>query len=66
MTISVEPEIAEYLRSKRQVSATIEEAVREHQSRVLERTLEQAYREDAEEARRLDTEWRSADAEVVE
>lgn len=66
MTISVKEEVAEYLRSTGGVSSTVEEAVGEYRARALERELEDAYREGAEEAERLDAEWREADAEVDE
>jgi hypothetical protein len=66
MTISVDEEVAEYLRETRHVSSTIEEAVAEYRLRELERELEAAYREDAGEAAALDARWRGADAEVEE
>ena len=66
MTISIDQGVAEYLRSTGGVSSTVEEAVSEYRSRALVLELEQAYREDADEAERLDAEWRAADSEVEE
>ena len=66
MTISIDQGVAEYLRSTGGVSSTVEEAVSEYRSRALALELEQAYREDADEAERLDAEWRAADSEVEE
>jgi hypothetical protein len=66
LTISIAEDVADYLRSTPGVSSTIEEAVNEYRARALELQLEEAYREGAEEAARLDAEWREADAEVEE
>ena len=66
MTISIDESVADYLRSTGGVSSTVEEAVSEYRARALALELEQAYREDAEEAERLDAEWREADSEVEE
>ncbi|HVS01684.1 MAG TPA: hypothetical protein VMT16_02865 [Thermoanaerobaculia bacterium] len=65
LTISIDQEVADYLRSTDGVSSTVEEAVSEYRARALERELEQGYQEGAEEAERLDAEWRQADAEVA-
>jgi hypothetical protein len=61
MTVSIDPRVASYLRSTGGISATVEQAVNEHRSRALALELEQAYREGAGEAARLDAEWREAD-----
>ncbi len=66
LTISVTEELAEYLRSTPSVSSTIAEAVEAYRARELEAKLEKAYREDAAETEKLNREWESADAEVVE
>ena len=66
MTISIAEEVAEYLRSTPNVSSTIAEAVQAYRLRELEAELEEAYREDADEAERLNREWEAADSEVGE
>lgn len=64
MTISIDEEVAEYLRATDGVSSTIEEAVGKYRARLLEQELEGAYSEGAEEAEQLEAEWRVADTEV--
>ena len=66
ITVSVSEEVARYLRSTPNASATVAEAVTAYEARELEQQLEGAYREDAEEAERLNREWEQADAEVAE
>ena len=66
MTISVTEEVADYLRSTTNASAVVAEAVEVYRAQQLERQLEDAYREDAEEAEKLNLEWEAADAEVAE
>ena len=66
MTISIDEELAAYLRSTPSVSSTIAEAVEAYRARELEAELEEAYRQDAGEAERLSREWEQADAEVGE
>jgi hypothetical protein len=66
LTISIDPELAEYLRSTPSVSSTIAEAVAEYRARELEVELEAAYREDAAESERLNREWEPVDTEVCE
>ena len=66
LTISITQELADYLRSTPSVSATIAEAVEIYRTRELEAELEEAYREDAAEAERLNNEWAAADAEISE
>ena len=66
MTISVTDEVADYLRSGSNASATVAEAVQEYRARRLEEVLEDAYRQDASEAEKLNREWEDADAEVGE
>ena len=66
MTISVEEDLAAYLRSTPSVSSTISEAVDAYRVRELEAELAEAYREDAAEAERLCSEWEPADARVEE
>jgi len=66
LTISVDPATAEYIRSAPNASALVAEAVEEYRTRALERELEDAYREDAGESGRLNSEWEPADAEIAE
>lgn len=66
MTISLSEEVAGYLRSTSSISSTIAEAVSEYRARELERVLEEAYSDGAEEAAEIDREWSSADAELPE
>jgi hypothetical protein len=66
MTISIERELAEYVRTTPGISSTNAEAVELYRSRELEAQLEDAYRTDATESEHLDREWRSADAKVEE
>ena len=66
LTISVEPAIAEYIRSAPNASALVAEAVEEYRTRAFERELEEAYRADAGESARLNSVWASADAEIEE
>ena len=66
LTISIDEELAAYLRSTPSVSSTIAEAVEAYRTRELEAELAEAYREDAEEAERLSRQWEGADAEVEE
>lgn len=66
LTVSLPGEIADYLRSKPNVSAVVAEAVEEYRVRELEEQLEDAYRQDAEESGRIHEEWSSVDAEVTE
>lgn len=66
LTISLEPELAEYIRSSPNASALVAEAVEDYRNRALERELEDAYREDYEESARINAEWESADAEIEE
>lgn len=64
MTISLAADVAAYLRTTPSVSSTIAEAVEAYRAQELEERLEEAYRQDAAEADRLNSEWESADAEV--
>ena len=66
LTISVNRGIADYIRSAPNASMLVAEAVEEYRARSLERELEEAYREDADETARLNTEWESTDVEVPE
>ena len=65
LTISIEEDLAEYLRSTPSISSTISEAVEAYRARELEEELAAAYEEDSAEAERLNREWESADAEVA-
>jgi len=66
LTISVEPGLAEYIRSAPNASALVAEAVEQYRARALERELEDGYREDAGESARIDAEWAAADDEIEE
>ncbi len=66
MTISVEPDIATYLRSAPNVSLVVSEAVIQYRARELERQLDAAYQEDAKESEQLNHEWEAADAKINE
>ena len=66
LTISIDEELAEYLRSTASVSSTIAEAVQIYREQELEATLEEAYKQDSAEAERLDREWSGVDAELAE
>lgn len=64
MTISIERELAEYLRGTASVSSTVAEAVKAYRDRELEAELAEAYRQDAADAERLNRQWESADAAI--
>ncbi len=63
MTISLDEDLAEYLRDTPSVSSTISEAVQEYRARTLAQELAEAYQADAEEAEQLNELWRSVSAE---
>lgn len=64
MTISIDTELADYLRGTSSVSSTIAEAVEIYRTRELEQKLTWAYQKDAEESARIDSEWSAADSEL--
>lgn len=64
ITISIDEDLADYLRGTPSVSGTIAEAVEAYRAEELRTELEKAYREDASEAERLNDEWHAADSEV--
>jgi hypothetical protein len=64
MTISVDEEIAGYLREAPNASAVVAEAVEVYRAQKLEQRLEAAYQEDAAASEALNREWEPADAEV--
>jgi hypothetical protein len=66
MTVSLPEGLATYLRSTSNASSVVAEAVEIYRVRELEAELAAGYREDAEEAERLNLEWETADAEVEE
>ncbi len=66
MTVSLSEDLATYLRSTPNVSSTVAEAVVEYRTRELERELEAAYAEDADEAAELDREWTAIDSEIAD
>lgn len=66
MTVSLPEEVVDYLRSKLNVTSVVAEAVEEYRVGELQKELEAAYREDAEESERFHEEWASVDAEVTE
>ena len=62
LTISLNDDLAEYLRSTPNASRVVAEAVAEYRARELERELEKAYQEDAREAEELNRAWEPVDA----
>ena len=66
LTVSLDGELVEYLRSTPNASSVVAEAVSEYRARELEQRLEAAYEEDAEESEELNREWEGVDAEVDE
>ena len=64
LTISIDSELADYLRSTPSVSSTIAEAVTIYRNLELEQKLTQAYEEDAAESARLDNEWSATEEEL--
>lgn len=62
MTISLPDEVAVYLRSKRNASSIVAEAVVAYRTREQKAELENAYREGAKESEALNREWQNADA----
>lgn len=66
LTVSLPPELAEYLQSKPNVSAVVAEAVKAYRANELEARLSEAYLEDARESERLNRQWQHADAEISE
>jgi hypothetical protein len=64
LTISIDSELADYLRSTPSVSSTIAEAVEIYRTRELDQKLKQAYEEDAAESARIDSEWSAAESEL--
>jgi len=66
LTISIDTELAEYLRRTPSVSSTIAEAVEIYRARELEAALEEGYRDDADEAIQIHREWSDVDAELDE
>ena len=63
LTVSLPAEVAQYLRSTPNASAVVCEAIEAYRVRELERRLEQAYREGADETERIAREWEQVDAE---
>lgn len=66
LTISIDAELAEYLRSTQSVSSTIAEAVEVYRARELGAALEEGYRNDADEAKKIHRQWSEVDAELDE
>lgn len=66
LTISVPEALAGYLRSTPNASSVVAEAVEIYRARELEALLDDAYREDADEAEKLNLEWEPIDAEIEE
>ena len=64
MTISIDRELSEYLRSRSSVSSTIAEAVEIYRALELERSLADAYQKDAEEAEQINSDWSVTDSEL--
>ena len=64
ITVTLDPELADYLYELPNTSLAVSEAVREYRARQLEKELENAYREDHDESAEIAAEWAPADAEV--
>jgi hypothetical protein len=63
VTVSLPEEIAEYLQSTPNMSATVAEAVASYRDQRLERSLEEFYRAGAGESEDLNSEWEVVDAD---
>lgn len=66
LTVSLDEEVVEYLRSMPNASNVVAEAVSEYRARELEQQLEEAYQEDVEDSEALNREWERVDARVDE
>jgi hypothetical protein len=66
VTVSLPEELGTYLRRAPNASALVAEAVGRYRTEEARQELEAAYREDAEEAARINAEWEGADAEPSE
>ena len=66
LTISIDSDLANYLRRSPGVSSTIAEAVGTYRALEVEAKLEEGYREDRCESEQLNDEWESVDVEVEE
>ncbi len=66
MTVSIQPELAAFLRSTSNASAVVGEAVQQYRERAFQAELETAYRTDAREAARINQEWEAVDAGIDE
>jgi hypothetical protein len=66
ITVTVDTDLAEYLDAVPNTSAVVSEAIRDYRARLLEKQLEDAYREDSADNAELAAEWEPADAEVEE
>lgn len=66
ITVTVDEDVASFLDSAPNTSAVVCDAVREYRARRLEKDLENAYTEDADETAEIASKWEPADAEVDE
>ena len=66
ITVTIDSDLADYLRENPNTSAVVCEAVRDYRARQLEKELEAAYSEDSADNAELAAEWEPADAEVEE
>ena len=66
VTVTIDPDVADYLDSVPNKSLVVSEAVRSYCAGKLERELEKAYRADHEKTAQLATEWAAADARLEE
>jgi len=66
LTVSLSDDLVKYLRSTPNASSVVAEAVSEYRARDLEKQLEEAYKEHAEESAELNSEWERVDAGVDE
>lgn len=66
ITVTVDPDVANYLDSVPNKSLVVSEAVRAYCAGELALHLEEAYRADHEDTSRIATEWAAADAHLEE
>jgi hypothetical protein len=64
ITVTLDPDVADYLYDVPNTSAVVSEAVREYRARQLEKELEAAYLAGHDESAEIAAEWEPADAEI--
>lgn len=66
LTVSLPEELGTYVRRAPNASALVAEAISRYRTDEARQELEAAYREDAQEAARINADWESADVEPPE